>query len=169
MKKHCCRVAPIPGETKVWQYITLTKRIYLIDCPGIVHDEYQTDTEKVLKCVVRAQKVPDPAQYIGAILEKVEKKNIQDIYGIMEWDDAEHFLKQLCLKTGKLQRGGEPDYNNISMTIIVDWQRGNIPYFTKPPRTEEEEAYETKKITEIDPAVKNPFDEIEEQIKLTKE
>lgn len=87
----------------------------------------------------------------------------------MEWDDAEHFLKQLCLKTGKLQRGGEPDYNNISMTIIVDWQRGNIPYFTKPPRTEEEEAYETKKITEIDPAVKNPFDEIEEQIKLTKE
>ena len=64
MKKHCCRVAPIPGETKVWQYITLTKRIYLIDCPGIVHDEYQTDTEKVLKCVVRAEKVPDPAQYI---------------------------------------------------------------------------------------------------------
>jgi hypothetical protein len=26
--------APIPGETKVWQYITLTKRIFLIDSPG---------------------------------------------------------------------------------------------------------------------------------------
>ena len=38
MKKTCCKVAPIPGETKVWQYITLTKRIYLIDCPGIVYD-----------------------------------------------------------------------------------------------------------------------------------
>lgn len=24
------------GETKVWQYVALTKRIYLIDCPGIV-------------------------------------------------------------------------------------------------------------------------------------
>ena len=23
---------PVPGETKVWQYITLMKRIYLIDC-----------------------------------------------------------------------------------------------------------------------------------------
>lgn len=45
----------------------------MIDCPGIVHDEYQTDTEKVLKSVVRAEKVPDPAQYIGAILEKVER------------------------------------------------------------------------------------------------
>lgn len=38
MKKACCKVAPIPGETKVWQYISLTKRIYLIDCPGIVYD-----------------------------------------------------------------------------------------------------------------------------------
>jgi len=39
MKKACCKAAPIPGQTKTWQYITLTKRIYLIDCPGIVHDE----------------------------------------------------------------------------------------------------------------------------------
>jgi nuclear GTP-binding protein len=139
MKKACCRVAPIPGETKTWQYITLTKRIYLIDCPGIVHDEYQSDTEKVLKSVVRAEKVPDPAQYIGAILEKVDRAKIYDIYGIAEWEDAESFLKQLCLKTGKLLRGGEPDFNNISKQIIVDWQRGNIPYFTNPPKTEEEE------------------------------
>jgi nuclear GTP-binding protein len=114
MKKACCRVAPVPGETKVWQYITLTKRIYLIDCPGIVHDEYQSDTEKVLKSVVRAEKVPDPAQYIGAILEKVDRAKLYDIYGIPEWEDAESFLKQLCLKTGKLLRGGEPDFNNIS-------------------------------------------------------
>ena len=42
--KKVCNVAPIPGETKVWQYITLMKRIYLIDCPGIVHPS-QTDTE----------------------------------------------------------------------------------------------------------------------------
>lgn len=35
--KSVCKSAPIPGETKVWQYIHLTKRIYLIDCPGVVH------------------------------------------------------------------------------------------------------------------------------------
>ena len=57
----------------------------------------------------------------------------------MEWDDSEHFLKQLCAKTGKLLKGGEPDVNNISKQIIVDWQRGNIPFYTQPPRTEEEE------------------------------
>ena len=39
MAKKCCKAAPVPGETKVWQYIALMKRIFLIDCPGVVYDE----------------------------------------------------------------------------------------------------------------------------------
>ena len=69
-KKQVCKVAPIPGETKVWQYISMTKRIYLIDCPGIVYDPGESLTDKVLKAVVRAEKVPDPEIYIDAILAK---------------------------------------------------------------------------------------------------
>lgn len=47
-----CKVAPIPGETKVWQYITLTKKIFLIDCPGVVYQNRDTETDIVLKGVV---------------------------------------------------------------------------------------------------------------------
>jgi len=65
----------------------------LIDCPGIVHDENQTELEKVMKSVVRAEKVPDPSQYIQGILDKAEKKHIYDVYGIPEWVDSEDFLK----------------------------------------------------------------------------
>lgn len=44
-QKKVCRAAPIPGETKVWQYVHLTKRIYLIDCPGVVYNyEGKDDT-----------------------------------------------------------------------------------------------------------------------------
>jgi nuclear GTP-binding protein len=93
MKKACCRVAPIPGETKVWQYITLTKRIYLIDCPGIVHDENQSEVEKVLKSVVRAEKIPTPDEYVQPILDRIEKKHIYDVYGISDWIDGEDFIK----------------------------------------------------------------------------
>ena len=47
-----CKVAPIPGETKVWQYITLPKRILLIDCPGVVYHNNDSETAVVLKGVV---------------------------------------------------------------------------------------------------------------------
>merc|ERR1719219_2844885 len=53
--KKVCNVAPIAGETKVWQYITLMKKVYLIDCPGVVHPSGETDEEKVLKGVVRVE------------------------------------------------------------------------------------------------------------------
>ncbi len=43
-------------------------------------------------------------------------------------------------KTGKLKKGGEPDINNVCKSIIFDWQRGNIPFFSKPPSAEEREA-----------------------------
>ena len=51
--KKVCKVAPVPGETKVWQYITLMRRIFLIDCPGVVYPSGATDAEVVLKGVVR--------------------------------------------------------------------------------------------------------------------
>lgn len=83
----------------------------------------------MLKSVVRAEKVPDPSQYIQAILDRVEHKNIYDTYGVPEWEDSEDFIKKLCEKTGKLLRGGEPDVNNVAKQIIVDFQRGNLAYF----------------------------------------
>lgn len=49
-------MAPVPGETKVWQYITLMKKIFLIDCPGVVYNKTEdTDTDAVLKGVVRVE------------------------------------------------------------------------------------------------------------------
>ena len=134
MKKAVCKVAPIPGETKVWQYITLTKRIFLIDCPGIVYDQGESEADKVLKGVIRAEKLPSPELYIQAILDKVATKHITDIFGINHWTDSEDFINQVAIKTGKLLKGGEPDSNNVCKTILFNWQRGKIPYFEKPPQ-----------------------------------
>lgn len=64
-------------------------------------------------------------------------------------------------------KGGEPDFNNCSRSLIVDFQRGNIPYFERPPKTEEEEELENERIQKIDPAVKNPIEEIAEAQNLT--
>lgn len=65
--KKVCKVAPLAGETKVWQYITLMKRIYLVDCPGVVYPHHETDTDKVLKGVVRVENIQAPEDYIPAV------------------------------------------------------------------------------------------------------
>lgn len=139
-KKRVCTVAPIPGETKVWQYITLMKRIYLIDCPGVVPPS-QNDSEQdiLLRGVVRVENVEHPAQYIEAVLRKAQTKHIERTYEVKEADyggDPIEFLSILARKGGRLLKGGEPDVDGVAKMVLNDFLRGKIPWFTPPPRKE---------------------------------
>ncbi len=59
-------MAPVPGETKVWQYITLMKRIFLIDCPGVVYNKTaDTASDIVLKGVTRVEGLVTNPRHVG--------------------------------------------------------------------------------------------------------
>jgi len=107
-KKKVCKTAPIAGETKVWQYITLMKRIYLIDCPGITMPEGD-EKDIVLRGVVRVENVESPQQYIPRLLERAKKQHLERTYEISGWKDATEFLALLGRKGGRLLKGGEVD------------------------------------------------------------
>ncbi|KAM0299020.1 hypothetical protein HYE67_009374 [Fusarium culmorum] len=139
MKKKVCTVAPIPGETKVWQYISLMKRIYLIDCPGIVPPSTtDTPTDLVLRGVVRVEKVEHPEQYIQSLLNRVKKHHMEKTYELKGWDNSTEFLELLARKAGRLLRGGEPDLDGVAKMVLNDFMRGKIPWFTPPPKSEGE-------------------------------
>ncbi|XP_043690011.1 nuclear/nucleolar GTPase 2 [Telopea speciosissima] len=135
--KNVCKVAPIPGETKVWQYITLTKRIFLIDCPGVVYHNSDSETDIVLKGVVRVANLQDAAEHIGEVLKRVKKEHLERAYKIKDWVDENDFLVQLCKLSGKLLKGGEPDLMTAAKMVLHDWQRGRIPFFVRPPQQED--------------------------------
>ncbi|NWQ89062.1 NOG2 protein, partial [Burhinus bistriatus] len=134
--KKVCNVAPIAGETKVWQYITLMRRIFLIDCPGVVYPSGDTETDIVLKGVVQVEKIKSPEDHISAVLERAKPEYIRKTYKIESWKDTEDFLEKLASRTGKLLKGGEPDLQTVSKMVLNDWQRGRIPFFVKPPNAE---------------------------------
>ncbi|XP_036033926.1 nucleolar GTP-binding protein 2 isoform X2 [Onychomys torridus] len=134
--KKVCNVAPIAGETKVWQYITLMRRIFLIDCPGVVYPSEDSETDIVLKGVVQVEKIKAPQDHIGAVLERAKPEYISKTYKIDSWESAEDFLEKLAFRTGKLLKGGEPDLQTVGKMVLNDWQRGRIPFFVKPPNAE---------------------------------
>lgn len=130
--KKVCNVAPIAGETKVWQYITLMRRIFLIDCPGVVYPSAETDTEKVLKGVVRVELVTNPEDYIEAVLERVRPEYIAKTYKVEQWTSSTDFLEQLGKRSGKLLKGGESDIGSVAKMVLNDWQRGKLPFYVPP-------------------------------------
>ncbi|KAG5513484.1 hypothetical protein PMAC_000915 [Pneumocystis sp. 'macacae'] len=132
--KKVCNVAPIPGETKVWQYIRMTSKIFMIDCPGIVPpNDNDNETEIIMKGVFRVEKISNPEQHIYAILNRCETKHLEKTYEISGWEnDPIKFLELLARKTGKLLKGGEADESNIAKMVINDFIRGKIPWFVAP-------------------------------------
>jgi nuclear GTP-binding protein len=135
--KAVAKVAPIPGETKVWQYVTLMKSIYLIDCPGIVPpNQHDTPQDLLLRGVVRVENVENPEQYIPAVLKKVKTHHMERTYELKGWKDHIEFLELLARKSGRLLKGGEPDVDGVAKMVLNDFMRGKIPWFTPAPAME---------------------------------
>ena len=137
-KKAVCKAAPVPGETKVWQYITLMRRVFLIDCPGVVPPTDEAEVDIVLKGVTRSERLPTPEDYIDEVLSRSRREYIVRTYGIHSWDDGVDFLKQLARKTGRLLKKGEPDLRTCARMVLNDWQRGKLPYYSEPPKAEDD-------------------------------
>ena len=132
--KKVCTVAPIPGETKVWQYITLMKRIYLIDCPGVVPPNMGDSEEDILlRGVVRVENVENPEQYVAAALRKCKRHHVEKTYDVRDWTNHYEFLEALARKGGRLHKGGEADMDGVAKMVLNDFLRGKIPWFTPPP------------------------------------
>jgi nuclear GTP-binding protein len=169
ISKKSCKVAPVPGETKIWQYITLFKRISLIDCPGVVVDTAgDTETDSVLKGVVRAERLENPEDYIDAIQSKVRREHIAAQYNIPKdgdqtWHNSTELLEMIAKKSGRLLKGGEPCIRSAAITLINDFQRGRLPHYVSPPELKEGEGEPAQASAEAGEAVQQDLDAIGEE------
>jgi nuclear GTP-binding protein len=133
------------------------KRIYLIDCPGIVPiSAKDSETDTVLKGVVRVENLQTPAEHIPGLLERVRPAYIERTYGLEPreggWvgeEGASVLLSTIAKRMGKLLKGGEPDQESIAKIMLNDWIRGKIPYFAMPPdKTAEPEVVKEGEVEE---------------------
>ncbi|KDO28461.1 hypothetical protein SPRG_20167 [Saprolegnia parasitica CBS 223.65] len=125
-------VSSIAGHTKVIQEIHLDNKIKLIDCPGIVFDT--SDSQRlILRNCVNAEAFSDPIPAVEIILGRCSKEQIQALYDVPAYTDTIEFLVHLAMAQGKLGKGGIPDRKAVARTVLQDWNRGKIPFFTPPP------------------------------------
>lgn len=121
------------------------KRIYLIDCPGVVPpSNNDTPQDILLRGVVRVENVENPEQYIPAVLAKTKPQHIERTYNITGYADHIEFLEVLARKGGRLLHGGEADVDGVAKQVLNDFLRGKIPWFTPPPLLEAAEEKEAR-------------------------
>lgn len=78
----------------------------------------------------------NPSQYVQVMMERCQTRHIERTYGVKDWSSDEDFLEKIARKSGRLLKGGEADLDAVAKTILNDFLRGRIPWFTAPPKAE---------------------------------
>ena len=98
-----------------------------------------SETDIVLKGVVRVEALPQPSEHIAVLLQRVKPVYLSRTYGIQplsskgDVGEVEEFLEKLARIKGRLLKGGEADIEGVAKVVLNDWVRGKIPYFVPPP------------------------------------
>ncbi|OHS98333.1 hypothetical protein TRFO_08903 [Tritrichomonas foetus] len=142
-------VGATPGFTKTMQEVEVTSRIRILDCPGVVPSSGSEITPSmVLRNSIKIELLDDPVQPVAFIIDKVPKEQLVNVYGIETFSDADDFLSQLAIKRGRVLKGNEPDIESIARSVLEDWNKGRIKYFTIPPTSDDLIEASTELITE---------------------
>ncbi|XP_011260911.1 guanine nucleotide-binding protein-like 3 homolog [Camponotus floridanus] len=135
-RSKACNVGNVPGITKTMQIVQLDSKIKLLDSPGIIFatsDEKSDDTSVALKNAVKIQALKDPFTPATAILKRVSRQQIMELYNMQEFSTPDEFFAMKAAKMGKYRKGGVPDAIAAARSILEDWNSGKIRYYTVPP------------------------------------
>jgi nuclear GTP-binding protein len=131
MGKKCSDVSPIPGQTKIWQFIKLTKNIFLIDSPGIILGEDLSKKFNILKGATKIDRImnldPKIIDSLFRLVGKIEKKK----NGNSKF--ANDINLNIYKKEFSLDKGGKKNDELVLDKIIKAFLSGLLPWFSPIP------------------------------------
>lgn len=130
-KKNVAGVGNIPGFTKSLTWLKAGNSL-LLDSPGILWPKFE-DEEVALNLAamsaIRTEVLPldDVAVHILKKLKEYYPEILSSRFGIDELDDDYTFVYETIGKRiGALSKGGEIDYNKVSLYVVNDIKQENV-------------------------------------------
>ncbi len=117
--------APISGHTKGVQIIRISKKMYLLDTPGVFPYKEKDEAKHARIAAKTFTNLKDPE---GSAMELIKEFPfpIENYYGVNHTPDPEEILEAIAVKLKRLRKGGVPDLNAAARIILQDWQKGKI-------------------------------------------
>ena len=133
--KKIAGVGNIPGFTKSLSWIK-TEKAMLLDSPGILWPKFEKEEVALNLASMSAIKtdilpVDDVAVHILQKLDEFYPEKLKERFGLETLtDDYEYNYDVIGKKIGAMIKGGEVDYNRVSLFIINDIKNENIKEIT---------------------------------------
>ncbi|ASI99364.1 GTPase [Thermococcus celer] len=136
--RRAVKTAPIPGYTKGKHLIRLSKRIWLLDSPGVIPiDDFD---ELVIRGGFPADKIEEPLKPALRLIKRIletRKEAITERFGIEGLEDGEEILRRIGERRGLIKAGGEVDLEETARWLLREWQTGRFTLFGEGKKGEE--------------------------------
>jgi hypothetical protein len=113
------------GFTRSVQLIRTDKRISLLDTPGVIPYGEKDQSKHIMISTIDFTKVKDPEMAAMDLIDQMDGL-IEKYYGVEKKEDSSETIVEIALKQKKLIKGGNPNIDLMSRTILRDWQTGKI-------------------------------------------
>lgn len=150
-RSRACMVGATPGVTRSMQEVQLDSKIKLLDSPGIVFAS-GNDASASLRNAVKTTVLDDPVTPANAILQRVNKRQMMEMYNIPDYNTPDEFYSLKASRSGKFKRGGVPDAIAAARGLLDDWNMGKIKYYTVPPEDNAADAHISAEIVQASAA-----------------
>ncbi len=135
-KNNIAKTGDRPGVTKSKQWIKTSLDIELLDTPGVLWPKFE-DEEIALNLAFTGaikDEVMDTEELAYRLVQRLQEyypENLKERYKIEEiFEDPLETLNAIARKRGCLIRGGEIDYNRISVILLDEFRGGKIGKIT---------------------------------------
>lgn len=135
-KNNIAKTGDRPGVTKSKQWIKTSLDIELLDTPGVLWPKFK-DEEVALNLAFTGaikDEVMDIEELAYKLVQRLQKyypEKLKERYKIEEiFEDPLETLNAIARKRGCLVRGGEIDYNRISVILLDEFRGGKIGKIT---------------------------------------
>jgi hypothetical protein len=119
------RTSSQSGFTKGKQDIRASRKIMIIDTPGVIPYGEKDHIKHTLTSTVDYAHAKDPDLAVLELMKKFPGK-IEEYYKVEKTGDDEETLENIAIILNKVRKRGDPDIETASRLILRDWQKGKI-------------------------------------------
>lgn len=123
--KKSAPVSPVAGYTKAMQLVRVSRKIKLLDTPGVIPYKNRNKMMQAYIAALDINKMKDPSIVAQEIIEFLDGI-IEDYYNVPKSEDTDETLEKIAVNLNLLKKGNKPDLKRASRKIILDWQKGKI-------------------------------------------
>ena len=141
--KKATKVADKPGQTQVQQWITIDKDLELLDTPGVMPPNIESEEHGLWLSAIHA--IPDaivgeeaPAIFIVKYFLKVESPEFKERYKLDSFDlSVDEAFEKIAKARGCIKQKGLPDLDRVYKHILLDFRSGELGKccFGVPPKS----------------------------------